>query len=84
MSIDLAIWHLSNLTDSPDHELIADDISLLTPGRIDISAVSGHRQLTDVYLLALAVAHGMRFVTLDRGVELTAVNRAGERHLVVI
>ena len=84
MSIDLAIWHLSNLTDSPDHELIADDISLLTPGRIDIPAVSGHRQLSDVYLLALAVAHGMRFVTLDRGVRLVAVRGANDTHLAVI
>ena len=30
------------------HEFITDDISLLTHGKIDISAVSSHRQLTDV------------------------------------
>ena len=61
-----------------------DDISLLTPGVIDISAVSGHRQLTDVYLLALAVAHDLRFVTLDRGVSMEAVSGADDTHLAVI
>ena len=84
MSVVEVMRRLRELTDTTAHEFIADDISLLTPGRIDISAVSGHRQLTDVYLLALAVAHEMRFVTLDRSVELTAVNRVRERHLVVI
>ena len=84
MSVVEVMRRLRELTDTTAHEFIADDISLLTPGRIDISAVSGHRQLTDVYLLALAVAHGMRFVTLDRGVRLVAVRGANDTHLAVI
>ena len=79
-----ATERLLRLTSTPGHEFMPDDISLLTPGRIDIPAVSGHRQLTDVYLLALAVAHGMRLVTLDRGVRLVAVRGANDTHLAVI
>ena len=79
-----ATERLLSLTSAPGHEFIADNISLLTPGVIDISAVSGHRQLTDIYLLALAVRHDLRFVTLDRGIQLTAVSGASESHLAVI
>lgn len=51
---------------------------------VDFSRLSGHRQLTDVYILALAVRHDLRFVTLDRGVQLAVVGGASESHLVVI
>lgn len=84
MSIADVMRRLHELTDTTDHQFIADDISLLTPGRIDINEVSSHRQLTDVYLLALAVTHGLRFVTLDRGVRLMAVRGASDTHLAVI
>ena len=84
MSIAQAMRRLRDLTNTPDHQFIHDNISLLTQGVIDISALSGHRQLTDVYLLALAVAHDLRFVTLDRGVRLAAVNGANDTHLAVI
>jgi toxin-antitoxin system PIN domain toxin len=42
------------------------------------------RQVTDLYLLALAVDRRGRFVTFDRHVPLRAVRGAGTRHLVVI
>ena len=84
MGFAKAMRRLSDLTNAIDHQFITDDISLLTPGRIDISAVSGHRQLTDTYLLALAVAHDLRFVTLDRGVQLTPESGANDNHLAVI
>lgn len=84
MSIAEAMQRLRELTDTTAHQSVADDISLLTPGRIDISAVSNHRQLTDVYLLALAVAHNLRFVTLDKGLRLVAVRGANDAHLAVI
>ena len=46
--------------------------------------LSGHGQLTDAYLLALAVSHDARLVTLDTRIYLTAVHGANETHLVVI
>ena len=79
-----AMEKLSELTNATGHQFIHDNISLLTPGVVDISAVYGHRQLTDVYLLALAVAHDLRFVTLDRGVSMAAVSGADDTHLAVI
>ncbi len=66
------------------HEFWPDDVSALDKGLIDITRVHGSRQLTDVYLLALAVAHAGRFVTFDRSLPLSAVLEAQKRHLVVI
>jgi len=43
----------------------------------------GHRQITDAYLVALAVAHEGRFVTFDRGIAPAAVPEAGRRHVVM-
>jgi len=56
----------------PLHQFWEDDISMLTPGLIDWSHILGSRQVTDAYLLALAVKHKGRLVTLDKGVSLHA------------
>ena len=47
-------------------------------------AVTRPRQLTDVYLLALAVEHGCRLVTFDTSILVAAVRRAERPSLVVI
>ena len=57
---------------------------MLDAGRIAWNAVLGSRQVTDVYLLALAVQQDGRLVTLDRAVALKAVPGSKARHLVVI
>jgi predicted nucleic acid-binding protein len=44
----------------------------------------GPRQLTDSYLLALAVAHGGCFVTFDRRVSVTAIPKARATNLVML
>ena len=69
---------------TPYHTFINDDISILDVGRVDDQHLTGHKQLTDAYLLALAVAHDARLVTLDRRIPLTAVRGATDDHLVVI
>lgn len=66
------------------HVFWPDAVSMLDAGRIVWQAVLGARQVTDVYLLALAVEQGGRLVTLDRAVPLPAVHGAKARHLVVI
>lgn len=66
------------------HEFWPCDVSVLDPAVVEPSRLHGPGQLTDAYLLALAVAHGGRFVTFDRGVVLTAVPGATPDHLVVL
>lgn len=75
---------LTEATSTRWHEFWPDTISLLDGQHVDRRAVLGSRQVTDIYLLALAVSRGGRLVTLDRAVPLQAVPGAGEDHLVVI
>ena len=71
-------------TDTVHHQFWTDDVSLLTPGLADWGRVIGPRQLTDVYLLALAAKRGGRFVTFDARIALTTVPGAHARNLCVI
>jgi len=68
----------------PHHEFWPDDFSVLDGSIVDATRIHGPRQLTDVYLLALAARHAARFVTLDTAVALGAVRGAGKRNLVVL
>ena len=47
-------------------------------------ALLGPRQVTDAYLLALAVTRDGRFATFDHSVSRAAVAGAHERHLAVL
>ena len=68
----------------PSHEFWPDSVSLLQPDCLNWNKVLSSRQVTDVYLLALAVKQGGRFVTLDRGIPLDAVAGAKPKHLVTL
>jgi predicted nucleic acid-binding protein len=50
----------------------------------DATRIHSPRQLTDIYLLALAVAHEARFVTFDSKIPLAAVRNAKPHNLVVL
>lgn len=69
---------------TPAHQFWPDDLSLLASTRVDFSRIHGGRQLTDVYLLALAVEREGRLVTFDRAVPLAAVAGATAEHLLVL
>lgn len=75
---------LAEAAADPSHDFWADTVSLLEQGRIDWSRVLGARQVTDAYLLALAVEQGGRLVTFDRRIDVAAVRGAHARHLETI
>jgi toxin-antitoxin system PIN domain toxin len=75
---------LAEAAAGPTHEFWADEVSLLDPDCLDWRHVLGARQVTDVYLLALAVRRGGRLVTLDGGIPLKAVAGAKPEHLLVL
>lgn len=79
-----AIGLLRGARDGGDHEFWPCDQSLLDEQFFDGTRLHGPRQVTDAYLLALAVEHGGRFVTLDRTVSMEAVRLASRTHLVVL
>ena len=82
--VALAVERLSGATGSQYHEFWSCDLSLLDERLIDPTRLHGHRQVTDAYLLALAVTHRGRFVTFDRAIPLSAVAGAGPENLVVL
>ena len=77
-----AIERLGRACASKHHEFWPCDVSLLDAQAIDRTRLHGPRQVTDAYLLALATAHGGRFVTFDHAVPLSAVRNASEAHLI--
>jgi toxin-antitoxin system PIN domain toxin len=78
------IKRLQDATATSYHEFWPDDLSILERTLVDSARIHGPKQVTDVYLLALAVRHAGRFVTFDGAVPLSAVLRAEKEDLVVI
>lgn len=82
---------LAELTDglrtfaaSGRHEFWADEISLRDEEIFDTDLVFGHQQLTDIYLLGLAVRHKGVLATFDRKIPVDAVKGATRDHLAVL
>ena len=67
-----------------DHEFWPDDISLRDRNLVNFDRVRGHNQITDLYLLALAVKHGGSLATFDQGIALSAVIGAEPKHLKLL
>ena len=64
-----------------DHEFWPDDISLRDEALVDFNRVQGHNQITDLYLLALAVHRGGCRASFDQAIALSSVPSAQARHL---
>lgn len=79
-----AVARLDEARSAGPHEFWPCDVSLIDETVIARDRLLGAKQVTDAYLLALAVAHDGRFVTLDKRVPLATVVGAEARHLIVI
>lgn len=75
---------LQSATAHPRHQFWHDDISVLDDRIFHHPHIHGARQLTDLYLLALAVRNDGRLVSFDQRIPLSAVPGAAARHLVVL
>ena len=80
----VAVELLAGAVAGPHHEFWPCDLSLLNRSVIDVTRIHGGRQITDAYLLALAVSRGGRLVTFDRAIALASVPAATPEHLVRI
>lgn len=78
------IERLARATRHPAHEFWPDDISILDAARFDPGHLHGPRQVTDLYLLALALEHGGRFVTFDGSIPMSALQRDASNVLVAL
>ena len=62
-----AMQALTSMTAQAQHEYWADAPEPLQVPTLSSAALVGHRQVTDAYLLGLAVLRGQCLATLDRG-----------------
>jgi toxin-antitoxin system PIN domain toxin len=67
-----------------DHQFWPDDTSILDEKAFNVERLHGHRQITDAYLLALAVRRRGGLATFDAAVALSAVHGATKRHLTLL
>jgi uncharacterized protein len=84
LPVEAVIRRLADACNSVVHQFWPDDISLCDPLRANPARILTSRQLTDLYLLGLAVAHEGRFVTFDRGIALQAIPGARPQHLLTL
>jgi len=78
------IGHLARFQEASVHEFWPDDLSLLDGRHFQKGLIQGRRQLTDIYLLGLAVRHEGRLVTFDRGIAISTIRGARKEHLVLL
>lgn len=78
------IQRLATACGTRHHVFWPDDLSLIDAAVFDRGRLLGPKQITDRYLLALAVHHGGRLVTFDRAITLTAVVGAKASHILCI
>lgn len=74
---------LRRLCAMPGHAFWPDDISLLDASNIDSADILTSGQVTDSYLLALAVSHHGQLATFDRRLSVKAV-RGGKQALRIL
>ena len=79
-----AVELLRRIVELPGHQRWTDDVSILDRELVDLDRVVGHRQVADAHLVALALRHGGRIATFDRGlVDVVPANAEG-RDLVEV
>jgi hypothetical protein len=69
---------------SGGHQFWPDGPSLRDRTVFNVACLAGYRQITDIYLLAVARAHGGRLATFDRGIPIRAVRGATAHDLAVL
>jgi toxin-antitoxin system PIN domain toxin len=79
-----ALRRLRDATSHTDHEFWPDAVSIIDTTVFRADYLLAPRQLTDIYLLGLAVRRGGRLVTFDRSISSEAVVDAQPEHLVVL
>lgn len=75
-TIQDAIQRLKQFRGSGDHTFWPDSVTVCDERLIHTAQLAGHQQITDIYLLALAVSYGGRLATFDRRIPPAAVEGA--------
>ena len=74
---------LTELCSAKDHLFWPDSVSILNPNLVDVTS-AGPRNLTDIYLLSLAVRNHGRLITFDQSIPLHCVKGCSEKDVEVL
>jgi toxin-antitoxin system PIN domain toxin len=83
-TVEDAAARLRTFCERRDHVFWPDSVSVRDAGRFRWNHVQGHRQLTDVYLLALSVSNEGMLATFDSTISLKSVQDAEPRNLELL
>lgn len=67
-----------------NHRRLDQFVSLLDSDRFLPSKLVSHRQITDLYLLGMAILHDVKLITFDRNIPAHAAVGFETRHLLVL
>jgi toxin-antitoxin system PIN domain toxin len=76
IAVSSVVERLRRFQSDSAHEWWEASISLADSALFQLTAIKGHRQVTDVYLAGLAHSRGGKLVTFDRAVLWSAVTGA--------
>ena len=78
------VSRLRTLCSTPGHRFWSDSVSLLDEELFRTQVLMGHHQVTDIYLLGLAVRKNGRLITFDRSIPLKAIMGADAGHIELL
>ena len=78
------IRRLSNFLEYHDHAFWPGDLSLCDTKLFDQDKIIGNKQITDIYLLGLAVKHKGQLVSFDKNIQTNTVRAYKKAHLQVL
>lgn len=84
LSVPEALEVLAKNVAQPTHEFWPDSLSVPRALRPVVSVAAGDRQVTDAYLLALAVRRKRRLATFDRGLVEFATQAKVAAHIELV
>jgi toxin-antitoxin system PIN domain toxin len=84
LRVEDAVERLRQARRSSKHVFWPCDWSLGEPDAVDLDHLLGNRQVTDAYLLGLAVKHGGCLITFDKRISSRTVPGATDAHLVTL
>lgn len=79
-----AVLLLRRMVALEGHVFWADDVSLAREEHLPLARLVGYRQVTDAHLLTLAIHHGGRLVTFDRGIHTLVPDRRDPEDLLLV
>ena len=77
LTVANALLVLESNVNLPHHQFWPDSIPVVDALK-NVERVTGHRQITDAYLVGLAVRHRGKLVTLDKGIGAWGIDVAVE------